>query len=245
MTRSAASLIPKSDDVNALLVMAHPHRLSKAVARHMKKLIVGSVLVAFSAGAMAQGVLLDQGQSYIFEFKSLTDLRPAVAGDPCQVIAWFAPGTLDPPGGEKAILEIFPDSLLDSPFSSTITIDEFSSGRGALIYGGLCGGPHPEPPLFPDLQGVLRVTMLSGSAQLTGFEVSQVINGEFYSDYTTVPEPAASTLLAAGLVCLLLFRIKTRTTNERTSGNGATALLFPAERLRRAVPECECWTTPK
>jgi hypothetical protein len=27
--------------------------------------------------------------------------------------------------------------------------------------------------------------------------------------------------------------------NERTPGNGAVTLLFLAERLRRAVPECE------
>ncbi len=28
--------------------------------------------------------------------------------------------------------------------------------------------------------------------------------------------------------------------NERTSGNGAVALWFHAQRLRRAVPECKC-----
>ncbi len=106
------------------------------------------------------------------------------------------------------MLEIFPNSLSDSPLSSTVTIDEFPSGREGVSYWWSWGGPHPEPPFFPDLQGVLRVTMLSGSAQLSGFEVAQVINGEFYSGYTAVPEPAVGTLLRAGLVCLLIFRIE-------------------------------------
>jgi len=96
----------------------------------MKKLIVGSILVAFSAGALAQGLLLEQGQSYVFEFNSITDLRPAAASDPSQVIAWFEAGSLDPGVGDKVMLEIFANSLSDTPLTSTITIDEFPSGRG-------------------------------------------------------------------------------------------------------------------
>ena len=49
--------------------------------------------------------------------------------------------------------------------------------------------------------------MLSGSAELSGFDVSQLINGGFYSGYFAVPEPASGTLFPEAVGCLVFFRM--------------------------------------
>ena len=173
----------------------------------MKKLIVGSILIALNAVALGQGVLLEQGQNYVFEFTSIPYLRPTAAGDHSQVIAWFEPGTFS--ANENARLEIFSNSLADSPLSNSgAYIEEYPSGRAGLPYWWVAVGPNASPPFFPDLQGILRVTMLDGTARLSGFEVAQIIDGDFYTGYFAVPEPAVGTLFAAALACLVFFRIK-------------------------------------
>ena len=167
----------------------------------MNKLLVGSLLVLAGAVSFGQGVPLQQGQSYTFEFTSIPNLRPALSVDPVQVIAWFEPGTF---GAANARLEIFPNNLFDTPLTNSVAMVEYPD-RVGLPYWWSTFGPHADPPFFPDLQGVLRVTMLSGSARLSAFEVDQIINGDFYSGYFTVPEPAVASLFAAALV---LFRLR-------------------------------------
>jgi hypothetical protein len=178
---------------------------NESFSKHMKKLIISSLLAATSVVALGQGVLLEQGQSYVFEFTSIPDLRPAVSADPSQVIAWFEPSTFG--RTTSALLEVFPNSLSDNPLSTTNPMVEYPDRVGLAIWWPT--SVHgAQPPFFPDLQGVLRVTMLTGTAQLGGFEVDQVINGEFYSGYFSVPEPAASNLLAPALVWLVFSRMR-------------------------------------
>lgn len=190
-------------------------RWTKAVVNHMKMLIVCSILVSLAAVALGQGILLNEGQSYVFDFSSIPDLGPAVSGGPGKVIAWFAPGTMGV--GENALMEIFPDSLSDSPRSTRgVFIDEFPSGRTGLPYWWSTIGPHAQPPFFPDLQGIVRVTMFNGTAQLSGFEIAEVINGEFYSGYFAVPEPPVGTLFAVALVCSPFLRRRVRPIGPET-----------------------------
>lgn len=178
----------------------------------MKLLIGCAILISLNTVALSQGVHLEAGQSYVFEFSSIPDLGPGVSHSPSRVAGWFAPGTIGL--GENALMEIFPDSLSDSPFSiSGVFIDEYPSGRTGLVYSWPSIGPQTQPPIFADLQGVVRVTMLSGAADLSGFEVTQVINGEFYSGYFTVPEPAVGTLFSLALACCRFFKIP-RVTNK-------------------------------
>jgi hypothetical protein len=174
----------------------------------MKIRILFSTLLV-SAGistAFAQGVSLDQGQSYTFQFTSLQIVEPTLGQHASEVIAWFDPGTFG--WGDSAMLELFPNTLNDTPVSTTVAIDEFS-GRTGLWYPW-ANGLNPPPPFFPDLQGVLRVTMLSGNAQLSGFEVTQVIDGQFYYGYFAIPEPTTGALTIATLACAFLKRPRTR-----------------------------------
>ena len=165
----------------------------------MKKILTIAVLVGASVFAIGQGVTLQQGQSYVFEFTSIRYLRPAEKGnDPGQASAWFAQGTFN--SGESAMLEMFPNSLSGIPLS--VTGDGYDPSDSAQGIGHVWG--PDEAPFFPDLHGVLRVTMLNGSAELIGFGLSQVVNGGFYSDYPAVPEPAAGIMLAAALGWLAL-----------------------------------------
>ena len=167
----------------------------------MKKILTIAVLVGSSVFAIGQGLTLQQGQSYVFEFTSLRYLCPAEQGnDTGQASAWFAQGTFN--SGESALLEMFPNSLSGIPLS--IIGDGYDPSDSAQGIGYLWG--PDEAPFFPDLHGVLRVTMLSGSAELSGFGVTQVVNGGFYSGHFAVPEPAAGTMLAAALGWLALFK---------------------------------------
>jgi len=165
----------------------------------MIKLIVASILVGFSAVTLGQGVIVEPGKGYVLEFTSIPYVRPALSGQ-SEVVAWFAPGTLSLDDSPQ--LEVFANSLSDVPLVTHITIDEFPSGRAGVVMSW-----GDDPPFFRDLQGVLRVTMLSGSAELSGFDVSQLINGGFYSGYFAVPEPASGTLFAETLGSLVFFRM--------------------------------------
>ena len=168
-----------------------------AQSRHMKKLLFCFSCILPGAVALGQGVLLQGGQNYTFEFDTIPHV-PQQA--PSQVIAWFTPDSQV----TGALLEIFPNSLSDNPVSAptNVFIQEFPSYRIGIAYFWPDLGPNAQPPFFSDLQGVLRVTMHRGTAQLSGFEVSQTISGESYSGYFAVPEPAAATLVTTALGCL-------------------------------------------
>jgi hypothetical protein len=171
----------------------------------IKILLFTLIVGAATSTAFAQSVPLNQGQSYTFQFTSLPIADPPSGHGESEVIAWFDPGTFN--FGESALLEIFANTLSDNPVSTTVAIVDVN-GRTGLWY--TWSGPgNPSPPFFPDLQGVLRVTMLNGNAQLSGFQVSQVIDGQFYSGYFPIPEPTTAAFAVAALACAFLKRPRT------------------------------------
>jgi hypothetical protein len=143
--------------------------------------------------ASAQGLLLTQGQNYVFEFTSLPYVRPAAQRDAGSFAAYFAPGTFS--DGESVLVEVFADTLSDPPLSSTYTHSGPPEPLGSVALA--FGWSSSAPPFFPDLQGVARVTMLSGDAELQGFAVKQVINGGVYSQYFPLPESIPRLTLSA------------------------------------------------
>ncbi len=162
----------------------------------MNKLIASIILAMFNTIAFGQGVLLGPGESYVFDFTSLPYVRP-VDSETGQFTAYFAAGTFS--DGESVLLEIFPDTLADAPLSDTYT----HSGPAnplesvAIAFAWMSG----SPPYWPDLQGVARVTMMSGDAELLGFGVTQVIDGGVHSQYFPVPEPSSAALILLGSAC--------------------------------------------
>ena len=170
----------------------------------MKRFVASLLAAATCNVVMGQGMQLDQGQSYTFEFTSIPFVPPP-SSDPIRsrVIAWFDPGTFQ--NNEEALFEIFANNLSDTPRTTSITFVEYPD-RFGMIYSWSVLGPNAQPPFFPDLQGVLRVTMVSGSAQLSGFEVAQYINGDYYLGYFPIPEPGIPGLFVPALLSLIYFR---------------------------------------
>lgn len=154
---------------------------------------------------VAQGVLLSSGQSYVLEFTSLTYLQPE-QGDGASFYAYFSSGTFS--DGESVLVEMFPDSLFDSPLSASYIhvgpADPLTSyAVGTSWFPG-------ATPLWPYLQGVARVTMLGGDGQLEGFAVKEIVSGNVYSEFFAVPEPSTLSLGVCVMVCLMICQMLRR-----------------------------------
>jgi len=172
------------------------------------KLITAFLITGFQFGAFAQGEVLKQGQSYIFEFTSLPYMRPATQIDSGSFNVRFATGTFT--DTDSVLLELFPQSLSDTPLSSTF------SGSGGPLDAVEIGQAWTafSPPFWPDLQGIARVTMLTGDAQISILRVQQIVDGGVYSQTFAVPEPSVSILSFYGATIVLLFgRRRTRLPN--------------------------------
>lgn len=185
----------------------------------MRDVFVTSVFLASCAGVLSQGVLLGPGQSYIFEFTSLPYVRLAQT-DNGSLAAYFAAGTFG--DGESVLMEIFANTVSDTPVTSSYT---HSGPANPLESVGLAQvWMSSAPPFFPDLQGIARVSMLNGDAQLDGFAVKQVISGGVYSQYFPVPEPSTPVLLAVGLACLVWSQARrSKVTKKPAAPNPAIA----------------------
>ena len=154
----------------------------------MKKtsFVVGGVF-ALSLNCYCQ-LHLNAGDTYIYQFSSL----PLVQQFPAEGHFFTASSfvtlnteTLLP--GDQLRLEMFENSPADAPFCSTTL---FGSGSCFANLG------------WQDLQGAVRLTMLSGSVQVEtiGLEVVTLIPftplaGHYYSTITPVPEPSAILLM--------------------------------------------------
>lgn len=161
--------------------------------------LLGACLSAF-----CQGLFLGPGQSYTQQL-SLQDIGPAPAGLLSSLTVNFSPGSFS--GGATVRLEAFANSLTDTPIAQTFTVSQ-SPDPGAFT--GLSLLLPTDPPFFGDLQGIARVTMVSGDAQLSGFSVDQVISGERYSESILVPEPSGFGFAFLGMGCLVLLRTRQR-----------------------------------
>jgi hypothetical protein len=171
------------------------------------KLVAGLFFHGLTLLAFGQGVGISTGGSYAFEFSSLSFIRTATPADGGQVSINFITDGLGP--GENLLLELFPNTLTDTPL--------------AFTFDGATGGPFPDGSLggialfwspgslaiWPDLQGVVRVTMNSGSIQLSSFSVTQVANGGYHSQTFPVPEPSTMTLILVSVGVFMAMRRQT------------------------------------
>ena len=182
--------------------------------------------------AAAQGVILTNGQSYLFEFTSLSYLRPAEMTDSASFTAFFASGTFS--DGETVMVDIFPDSPSDTPLSASYThVCPANPQEGYGIRFLLSSAP----PFWPDLQGVVRVTMLNGDGELNSFAARQIVGGNVYSQFFPVPEPSSLSLGICAAALVTLFRAFRKSSPNKSAANVGIASLLQSARLVAAGAE--------
>ncbi len=203
----------------------------------MNKFIASVILATFSTIAFGQGVLLSPGEGYVFGFTSLPYVRP-VDRETGQFAAYFAAGTFS--DSESVLVEIFPDALSDTPLSSSYTHSGPANPLESVAVA--FAWMSDAPPYWPDLQGVARVTMLSGDAELLGFGVRQIIDGGVYSQYFAVPEPSGAALFAVGSASAFMLRLRSRKSPKVTGANAGRpfCLLIRTRWAARIAQLCRC-----
>ena len=166
------------------------------------KLLAGLVFFATQLATFS-AVLLSPGSSYVFDF-TLPYAGSAQNYSPTATL-YFAGG--NPAQNWTVSVEFFLNSTSESPFyTDTYThigpVPPFEQvGRGYSF------DPNSPPP-WPDLQGVVRVTSLSGQFELDKLIAYEDLAGGFYYSVVdaVVPEPSAATLLSMGALALLVAR---------------------------------------
>jgi hypothetical protein len=168
------------------------------------QIILASLLVAGCICARGQ-ITLHAGDSYTYQFSSFQFLGTAVPGAPLltgNAFAVFDGATFQ--SGDSTRLALFETGLADVPFAMNTIVDvplptAYGPGLGATGFG------------WHDLQGVVQVTQLGGSATLQQIVLryyDQPTGGPinvYGATIVPVPEPGLFSLLlfgaAAGCAC--------------------------------------------
>ena len=151
------------------------------------------------------GVTLSPGNSYVFDFV-LPYSGPAHNDIPT-VTLFLAGG--NPGQNWTAQFEFFPNAISESPFFTYNYTHIGPVPPFEDVGWGVSFDPHSAPP-WPDLQGVVRVTSLSGQFQLDAMSAQEDVGGGYYYQYlpAVVPEPSAVAWLGLGAVALAVRRTR-------------------------------------
>ena len=162
-------------------------------------LVLGSLLALAPVCGWSQGLIMNAGDSYTCEFN---DLQLEIPGTTNSTITRVLVGRQSFSGSFE--FEAFESSLAEQPlFSATVTPSDSSD-----FYFG---------PAWQDLQGFVRVTMLSGSMNLRvilGAVTTPA--GDIYSQSIyPVPEPVGSSWMAGMMAGAAALRtVKRRGAND-------------------------------
>lgn len=166
------------------------------------KILLTVLFVAISISAHAQGFIhLTAGQSYTYSFSSLPSL--GVGPDAYRAFAyWSFTNASSYPAGTTVSFEMFETSEMEAPIASSplLYYQNTDERRGEIA--GVFGA-------WQDLQGAMRVSVVSGAVDLSRIEV-QVMDGAFglHGQVVSVPEPSSMLLLGLGVMALCLFRMR-------------------------------------
>ena len=144
-------------------------------------LLVAGWPVGWVPPAGAQGVLLSAGNSLAIEFNGVDGCHFTEAAPGAVANVVFGVNLLGP--GESLRLELFENSLNETPFASQVFNPATSLTHAAVA------GPMSQ---WLDYQGLVQVSVLSGSASIVGAGFFVSPNTATYCDtFITVPEPNA------------------------------------------------------
>jgi hypothetical protein len=165
----------------------------------MKAIFLSLTLLCPSA-LWAQSFLhLTAGQSYSYEFSTVPFTQSGALVLPSGGgIFYLADPTLNP--GSQVRVEMFEGRLGEVPLASSMV----SSWN---IYEGVHVG---APNAWQDLEGSMRLTVLTGAVDLSGLEVRVFggpgplldFNAYGYNQIIPVPEPSTWSLLGVGLAAI-------------------------------------------
>ena len=154
------------------------------------KALVGFLALVSITRVSAQGFILDPSATLPIGFNTIdrcqtTEFSPGT----CVAIA-FGQNLLEP--GESLRVEMFENTLSESPFA-TQTFTPSSSLTSVAMYG-----PRSQ---WLDHQGLVRLTMLSGSTEIGGaYFITSPDLFTFCSASVPVPEPRSIVLVLIAIV---------------------------------------------
>lgn len=200
----------------------------------MKIIIALATLLTVSFTAEAQGILLTSGQSMDYVFSSLSPAGPLPDGSTelYEALVGWADGTFLT--GSSVTLSLFETSTSETPFR---TGDLFGytpppPQPGDLTVSsngeGLLGLADVNNPAWQDLQGVVRLTVTSGSIEVTQLGCQTVVDGIVYGGSTSVPEPGTSALLVMIFTLAIIIKIR-RTPDTSLESTSVGAGSFTAQ----------------
>jgi len=170
------------------------------------KCLILLVSLLMQIGVCAQGTLkLNAGESFTYEFSSVQLVGLTFPDPPFLTYGslgcFFSPASVP---GSTMLWEMFATSVSDSPIASQVV--------GVPVF------PQPPnpPPIYAnagwqDLQGIVRLSTLTGSATLSQVRIS-VVRSEAgnlfrYSSLVPIPEPKPFVIFCAGGAFLLVTRL--------------------------------------
>lgn len=145
----------------------------------------------------ALATIITDGQSYEFEFNTLNFIESVTYKNQGGATISFLDDLLDQ--GEVARLEFFENSILTTPFFQ----HDFNSPTNHF------GASVVVPVPWQDLQGIIKLTMLSGSVDINEIDVQVIRDGNRYLEtFSTVPipEPETGLLIIFGLISIYMAR---------------------------------------
>lgn len=177
----------------------------------VKNILLTASLLFACVSAFGQGLSLSAGQSYTFTFDSMVLVGPNTSPDELYDAGFSFPASSGFPGNSTVSLSLFEVFSPDSPFLvqdfQGFSSDDAGGIEGGEANGGLIGFVGQASPAWQDQQGMMVLTVISGSISLDGMAAKTVIGGNQYEAAVSVPEPPGVILCAIGLsFSMLLFR---------------------------------------
>ncbi len=143
-------------------------------------------------------LFLVPGQTFTLNF-TLLPIQAAQASDIWDAQIYF----LQTAESWSVKIEFFSNAVSEIPLEST-TLSWPGGGSSPYTIGWGIVFNKEVPPPWPNLQGIVRVTDLTGISELDRILAHEDVHGGFYGvDYVAIPEPSVLAVFVCGIVLFL------------------------------------------